>query len=157
MDSDVRVRGFASRSAVCRLISGSAPVTGTVPGTGARGRAYGLMLRWCRMVANQPMRCTTSSGVHARTERAARAASAARDLGTPHLLGARAAQQRLDLGGARGLARDEDAELVVREARIVGNGPQTPRGEQRVEGDPQDGGERTEQDRHLEHADDVRW
>src|SRR5204863_5999168 len=108
------------------------------------------------MVANQPMRCTTSSGLHARTERAARAASAARDLGTPHLLGARAAQQRLDLGGARGLARDEDAELVVREARIVGNGPQTPRGEQRVEGDPQDGGERTEQDRHLEHDDDVR-
>src|SRR5437773_1531340 len=45
IDSEVRVRGFASRSAVCRLISGSAPVTGTVPGTGGIGCAYGLMLR----------------------------------------------------------------------------------------------------------------
>src|SRR5438105_13264204 len=137
-------------------MSGSAPVTGTVPGTGAMGRAYGLVLRWWRMVANQPTRCTTSSGLQPRTERAARAARAAHDLRTSHLFCPRAAQQRLDLARPRRLARDEDAELVIREARIVGHGPQAPRGEQRVEADPEDGGERTEQHRHLEHDDDVR-
>src|SRR5256886_13416718 len=146
-------------------MSGSAPVTGTVPGTGAMGRAYGLMLRWWRMVANQPTRCTTSSGLQPRTERAARAARAIRaakaagaagDLGTSHLFCPRAAQQRLDLARPRGLARDEDAEVVIREARLVGHGPQGPRGEQGVEADPEDGGERTEQHRHLEHDDDVR-
>src|SRR3989441_12793740 len=54
IDSEVRVRGFTSRSAVCRLMSGSAPVTGTVPGTGGDGRAEGLLLRCCRLVAHQP-------------------------------------------------------------------------------------------------------
>src|SRR5256885_7151319 len=36
-------------------------VIGTVPATDGIGLAYGLMLRWCRIVANQPTRCTTSS------------------------------------------------------------------------------------------------
>src|SRR6266542_6354949 len=98
------------------------------------------------MVANQPTRCTTSSGLQPRTERAARAARAALDLGTPHLLGACAAQQGFDLGRARGLAGDENAEVVVREARIVGDGPQTPGGEQRVERDAKNRRERAEQD-----------
>src|SRR5205823_308676 len=45
IDSDVRVREFTRRSAVWMLSTGSAPVTGTVPGTGGIGWAYGLMLR----------------------------------------------------------------------------------------------------------------
>src|SRR5438270_750700 len=130
-------------------MSGSAPVTGTVPGTGAMGRAYGLMLRWWRMVANQPTRCTTSSGLQPRTERAARAARAAHDLRTSHLFCPRAAQQRLDLARPRRLARDEDAELVIREARIVGHGPQAPRAEHRQQARRgrrvEDGGERIDQ------------
>src|SRR2546430_17296603 len=94
-------------------MSGSAPVTGTVPGTGGMGRAYGLMLRWWRMVANQPTRCTTSSGLQPRTERAARAARAIRaakaagaagDLGTRHPFGPRAAKQRHDLARPPGVA-----------------------------------------------------
>src|ERR1051325_10536700 len=137
IDSDVRVRGLTSRSAVWRLISGSAPVTGTVPGTGAIGRAYGLMLRWCRMVANQSIRCTTSSGLHARTDASASTARAARGLRTSHLLGARAAEQRFDLPRPSPLARDEDSELVVREACVVGDRSQAPRGEQCVEEDPE--------------------
>src|SRR6266566_4684696 len=106
------------------------------------------------MVANQPTRCTTSSGLQAR---AARAASAALDLGTPHLLRSRAAQQGFDLPCPRRLGRDEDPELVVREPRIVGDGPETPGGEQRVESDAKDRRERAEQDRHLEHDHHVRW
>src|SRR2546426_8264542 len=70
MDSAVRVRAFTRRSAVVREGITSPPLTGTVPGTGGIGRAYGLMLRWWRMVENQPMRCTTSSGLHARAARA---------------------------------------------------------------------------------------
>src|SRR5437867_9223566 len=73
MDSDVRVRELASRSAVVRSAAGSTPVIETVPATGGMGRAYGLMLRWCRIVANHPTRCTTSSGLQA-----ASAASASR-------------------------------------------------------------------------------
>src|SRR6266487_5928799 len=99
------------------------------------------------MVANQPMRCTTSSGLQAsaaRATRAATAAGAAPELRTPHLFRSGAAQQRFDLGCACRLARDEDAELVVREARIVGDGPETARREQRVEGDPEDRGQRPE-------------
>src|SRR3989442_11651997 len=53
MDSDVRVRAFTRRSAVVREGITSPPLTGTVPGTGGIGRAYGLMLRWWRMVENQ--------------------------------------------------------------------------------------------------------
>src|SRR5207302_1790261 len=65
-------------------------------------------------------------------------------------------EQRLDLALARRLARDEDPELVVGEPRIVGHRAQAPRGEQRVEGDAEDGGQSAEQHRHLEHDDDVR-
>src|SRR5882724_3705811 len=102
------------------------------------------------MVENQPTRCTTSSGLQARTARAARAASAAPGLRTAHLLRACAAEQGFDLTGPCRLGRHEDAELVVGEARIVGDGPQTPRGEQRVEDDAEDRRQRAEQDRHLE-------
>src|SRR5207249_4711429 len=70
IDSDVRVRAFTRRSAVWMLSTGSAPVTGTVPGMGGIGWAYGLMLRRCRMVENQPTRCTTSSGLQPRAARA---------------------------------------------------------------------------------------
>src|ERR1041384_1812130 len=131
------------------------------------------------MVANQPTRCTTSSGLHATAPsvaRTARAARAARDLRTSHLFGAGAAQQRLDLGGPRGLARDEDAELVVREAGIVGDGPETARREHRAEGapgawgraapeparrepvveaDPEEGEHRPKGEGHLKHDDEV--
>src|SRR5690348_14846081 len=118
------------------FMTGSVPVTGTVPGTGGMGRAYGLMLGWCRIVANQPIWCTTLSGSHATAARAttmAMATKAAGRLRTAHLLRTRAAQQRLDLARARRLARHEDAELVVREAWIVGHRAQAARGEQRIE------------------------
>src|SRR5438876_202432 len=159
MDSDVRVRGFTSRSAVCRLMIGSAPVTGTVPGTGGIGWAYGLMLRWWRIVENHPIWCTTSSGLHARPARAARAAktaTAAPDLRTAHLLRPGGPQEGLHLPRARRLARHEDSELVVGEAWIVRDGPEATGREQGIEQNAEDGRQRAEQDRHLEHDHDVR-
>src|SRR5256712_13572000 len=93
MDSDVRVRAFTRRSAVVREGITSPPLTGTVPGTGGIGRAYGLMLRWWRMVENQPMRCTTSSGLQETAARAAKAARAAAGLRTAAPFPGRAAQQ----------------------------------------------------------------
>src|SRR2546427_592007 len=150
-DSDVRVRGFVSRSALLRSAAGGAPVTGTVPGTGARLRLYGLKLRWWRMVANQPTWCTTSSGLQAATAKAARAARAARDLRTPHLFGAGLAQQRLHLARPVGGAGDEDAELVVREAGIVQHRAEAARREHRVEGDAEDRREGVELAEHAEH------
>src|SRR2546425_163734 len=120
-DSDVRVRGSASRSALLRSAAGGAPVTGTVPGTGARLRLYGLKLRWWRMVANQPMWCTTSSGLQARAAKTARAARAARGLRTAHLLGAGLPQQRLHLARPVGGAGVEDAsQLVPGDGRVAG-------------------------------------
>src|SRR2546427_5006113 len=154
-DSDVRVRGLVSRSALLRSAVGATPVTDTVPGTGARLRLYGLKLRWWRMVANQPTWCTTSSGLQATTARTARAARAARGLRTPHLLGAGLPQQRLHLARPLGGAGDEDAELVVREARVVQHRAEAARREHRVERDAEDRREGAEQHRHLEHDDDV--
>src|SRR5882762_7477840 len=104
------------------------------------------MLRWCRIVANQPMRCTTSSGLHAVTMPSATTASARVRLRTSHLLGAGAAQQRFYWPGPCRLARHEDAELVVREARVVGDRSLATRGEQRVERDPENRRKRPEQD-----------
>src|SRR5258708_2876803 len=100
------------------------------------------MLRWWRIVANHPIRCTTSSGLHASAAPSASGSSAR--LRTAHLLGPGAAQQRLDRGRARRLARDEDPELVVRKPRIVGDRTLAPGGEQRVERDPQDRRKRAE-------------
>src|SRR2546422_175252 len=113
------------------------------------------MLRWCRIVANQPTRCTTSSGLQAAS---APSASSSEDasLRTAHLLGTGAAQQGFHLSRARRLARYEDAELVVREAGVVGDRPEAARREEGVEQDAQDGRERAEQDRHLEHDHYVR-
>src|SRR5436190_10122309 len=113
MDSDVRVRGLASRSAVVRSAAGSTPVIGTVPATGGMGRAYGLMLRWCRIVANHPTLCTTMSGLQPRTAIAARTATAAHSLPTTHLFRAGVAQQRFDLCDLVGSRRDEDAKAIV--------------------------------------------
>src|SRR3989442_5799375 len=144
IDSDVRVRWLASRSAIWRLTEGSPPVRGTAPATGGIGLAYGLMLRWCRIVANQPTRCTTSSGLQASAATATRAATAAgaereaRGLRTTHLLRPRAAEQGLDLTRPRRLARHENAEPVVPEARGVGDRPQAARREQRGEEDPEE-------------------
>src|SRR5881392_628627 len=85
------------------------------------------------MVENQPMRCTTSSGLHPIAASATRAARTARGLRTADLLRPSAAEQGLDLTGARRLGRHENAELVVREAWIVGDRAEPPGGEQRVE------------------------
>src|SRR5207249_644602 len=101
------------------------------------------------MVANHPTRCTTSSGLHAASAR--KPVATTTSLRTPHLLSPRPAEQGFDLTCPRQLGRDEDAELVVREARIVGDRPQPPRGEQRVERDAENRRQRAEQDRHLEH------
>src|SRR2546430_343702 len=68
------------------------------------------------MVANQPTRCTTSSGLQARAARAARAASAALDLGTPHLLRSPADQGEHPDGAHRLLERILD--LVARDGRV---------------------------------------
>src|SRR5690242_18834014 len=102
------------------------------------------MLGWWRIVANQPIWCTTLSGSHARAAREATmamATTAAGRLRTAHLLRTRVAQQRLHLAGARRLARHEDAELVVREARIVGHRAEPACGEQRIEENAEDGRE----------------
>src|SRR5437773_9127921 len=108
------------------------------------------------MVANQPMRCTTSSGLQPIAASATRAARTARGLRTADLLRPSAAEQGLDLTGARRLGRHENAELVVREARIVGDRAEPAGGEQRVEGDAENRRERAEQDRHLEQDHAVR-
>src|SRR3989475_284106 len=108
------------------------------------------------MVENQPMRCTTSSGLQPIAASATRAARTACGLRTADLLRPSAAEQGLDLTGARRLGRHENAELVVREARIVGDRAEPPGGEQRVERDAENRRERAEQDRHLEHDHDVR-
>src|SRR5438445_542297 len=73
------------------------------------------------MVANQPMRCTTSSGLQPIAASATRAARTACGLRTADLLRPSAAEQGLDLTGAGRLGRHENAELVVREAWIVGD------------------------------------
>src|SRR3954463_12344832 len=107
------------------------------------------------MVANQPTLCTTVSGLQPRAAMAATAATAARSLPTAYLFGARAAQQRFDAGRLVRASRDEDAELVVGKARIVLDGPNTPRGEQRVQENAEDRRQRPEENRHFEHDDDV--
>src|SRR5213076_3209284 len=81
---------------------------------------------------------------------ATRAARTARGLRTADLLRPSAAEQGLDLTGARRLGRHENAELVVREAWIVGDRAEPPGGEQRVEGDARIRRERAEQVVHLE-------
>src|SRR3989475_12739501 len=108
MDSDVRVRAFTRRSAVVREGITSPPLTRTVPGTGGIGRAYGLMLRWWRIVANQPMRGTTSSGLQETAARTAKAARAA-GLRTAQLFRPRDAQEGLDLPTPRRLRGGEDS------------------------------------------------
>src|SRR3989441_9135279 len=90
------------------------------------------------MVATQPTWCTTWSGWQATAARTARAARAARGLRTPHLLGAGLPQQRLHLARPLGGAGDEDAELVVREARVVQHRAEAARREHRVERDAED-------------------
>src|SRR5881398_4204388 len=101
------------------------------------------------MVENQPMRCTTSSGLQPIAASATRAARTARGLRTADLLRPSAAEQGLDLTGARRLGRHENAELVVREAWIVGDRAEPPGGEQRVEGDAENRRESAEPGRHL--------
>src|SRR3989449_1712082 len=107
------------------------------------------------MVANHPTRCTTSSGLQPTAARMTRAARTARDLRTPHLLRPRPAEQGFDLTCPRRLGRHEDAELVVREARIVGDRPQPPRGEQRFESDAENCRQRAERDGNLKHDHNI--
>src|SRR5258708_7020763 len=107
------------------------------------------------MVANQPTLWTTVSGSQLRAAIAARAATAARSLPTAHLFGTGVAQQGLDLRTLLGSGGDEDAKAVVGEARIVEDRPRPPCREQGVEENAENRGERAEQNRHLEHDDDV--
>src|SRR6266550_5955063 len=155
MDSEVRVRGFTSRSAPSNVTVAAGPVTGTVPSTGSRGMAYGLMLRCVTIAENQLNRCTTSSGRHAATVATSTAATSAR-LPMPHLLGTGALEQRFHAGCRSRGRRDEDPELVVGEAGVVGDAALVPGGEEHIEGNAEQRGERSKQDRHLEHDDDVR-
>src|SRR5712671_1199405 len=154
MEADVRVRPLTMRSAVSTERAGVAPVTGTVPSTGSRSMAYGLMLRCVTMVANQGMRWMTSSGRQPSASSTPTATNAR--LATPHLLRPASLEQGFDPARLARVGGDEDAELVVREPRIVGDGPLLPRCEQDVEDDAEQRRQRPEQDRHLEHDDDVR-
>src|SRR6266550_5481373 len=140
MDSEVRVRGFTSRSVASNATVAAGPVTGTVPSTGSRGMAYGLMLRCVTIAENQLNRCTTSSGRHAATAATSTAATSAR-LPMPHLLGTGALEQRFHAARCSAGRRDEDPELVVGEARVVRDGPLVPGGEEHVEGDAEQRGE----------------
>src|SRR5438034_11138754 len=108
------------------------------------------------MVANQPMRCTTSSGLQPIAASATRAARTARGLRTADLLRPGAAEQGLDLTGARRLGRHENAELVVREARIVGDRAKPPGGEQRIVGGVDNRRERAAHDSQHVHYNDIR-
>src|SRR2546425_3698290 len=112
------------------------------------------MLRWCRIVANQPTLCTTVSGLQAHSS--VSAATSSGRLATAHFLSPGVAQQRLDPCGLVAWSGHEDAEPIVREPRVVLDRARASSGERRVEQDTEDGGERAEQDRHLEHDDDVR-
>src|SRR5918996_1643104 len=129
IDSEVRARGLVRRSALSRSTGRAAPVIGTAPSGGAMGRSYGAILRWWRMVENQLIRCTASSGLHPAGRTAARRAAAAGHLATPHLLRAARFEQALDARRPVGPRRDEHAELVVGEARIPRDGPAASRGE----------------------------
>src|SRR5207248_11765539 len=91
------------------------------------------MLRCWRMVANQPIRCTTSSGLQARAARAVRTARAERDLGTAHLFGGAGLEQGFDRPRPLGTRGHEHPELVVREPWVVGDGPLMPGGERSEE------------------------
>src|SRR5207249_10894771 len=101
------------------------------------------------MVENQPMRCTTTSGLHPIAASATRAARTARGLRTADLLRPSAAEQGLDLTGARRLGRHENAELVVREAWIVGGRAEPACGGPCFAGYAEKFSERTEQDRQF--------
>src|SRR2546423_15593324 len=85
------------------------------------------MLRWCRIVANQPTLWTTVSGLQAATS--SNDAISAACLPTSHLLGARTAQHRFDAAGLVRARRDEHTELVVCESRVVLNRAVPARGE----------------------------
>src|SRR5688572_32950941 len=98
------------------------------------------MLRWCRIVENQPTLWTTVSELHA--TRSAAAATTAIRLATAHFVGAGALEHRLHRGGRVAAGRDEDAELVVREAGIVQDRAAAPSGEQSIEDDAEDRRER---------------
>src|SRR5881397_420489 len=111
------------------------------------------MLRWCRIVANQPTLCTTVSGSHAPRRRSA--ATKRTRLATTHLFRAGIAQELLDRGRLVAARRHEDAEVVVGEPRIVLNRPEATRGEGGVEQDAEYGRQCAEQNGHLEHDDDV--
>src|SRR5213594_3871078 len=112
------------------------------------------MLRWCRIVANQPTLCTTVSGSQAPRNPSVTSSRAAR-LATTHVLRPGVAQHRLDPHGLVACRGHENAEPVVREARVVQDRAGAPRRKQRVEEDAEDRREGTEQNRHLEHDDDV--
>src|SRR5437773_1273859 len=71
------------------------------------------------MVANQPMRCTTSSGLQPIAASATRAARTARGLRTADLLRPSAAEQGLDLTGARRLL-ERILDLVPGDGRVHG-------------------------------------
>src|SRR6266571_8602020 len=100
------------------------------------------------MVANHPTLWTTSSGLQAPSN--TRPASASARLATAHLLGPGPLEQRFRRTGLVGRRGDEHAELVVREARVPLDRPEAARREDRVEDDPEDRGQRAEQNRHLE-------
>src|SRR2546426_10200733 len=108
------------------------------------------------MVENQPIWCTTSSGLQASAATAARAARAASGLRTAHLLRTRAAQQGLHLARPSRLSGDEDPKLVVGEARVVGDRPEARWGDHGIEQVAGNGGGGAEQDRNLEIITNIR-
>src|SRR5579859_84579 len=116
------------------------------------------MLRWCRMVENQPTLWTTLSGSHASTTRAARAARPRRPgrrLATANLFRARAAQYGFHLGRLARLGWDEDAEPIVRKPRVVHDLAGATRRERGIQQNAENGRKRAEENRHLEHDDDI--
>src|SRR5437870_2005779 len=102
------------------------------------------MLRWCRIVANQPTLCTTSSGLQAHSSASATRTTAR--LATTHFLRSRLTQQRLDPSRLIGRRGYEDPESVVGEPRVVLNRPDSACCEGRVEENPENCGA------HAEHA-----
>src|SRR5437867_12516988 len=83
------------------------------------------MLRWCRIVANQPTLWTTVSGSQALSSTSAPTSNAR--LPTPHLFSSRFAQQRFDPRGFIRRSRYKHTETIVGEAWVVLNGAESPR------------------------------
>src|SRR5262245_66679967 len=106
------------------------------------------------MVANQPTLWTTVSGLHAASA-ATTAITQAPRLATAHLLRPGVPEQLFDRGRLVGTGGDKDPEAIVCEPWIVEDRAHTTSRVQHVQQDAENRGQGAEENRHLEHDDDI--